>query len=65
MPASWNAGEYRNRATAWRLKAESLPAGRERDACQVLADGYLNLAKLLEAQQGSPIGDGAAERPVV
>ena len=65
MPASWNAGEYRNRVTAWRLKAESLPAGRERDACQVLADGYLNLAKLLEAQQGSPLGDGAAERPVV
>ena len=65
MPASWNAGEYRNRATAWRLKAKSLPAGRERDACQVLADGYLNLAKLLEAQQGSPLGDGAAERPVV
>ena len=61
MPASWNAGEYRNRATAWRLKAESLPAGRERDACQVLADGYLNLAKLLEAQQGTPIAGGTAE----
>ena len=45
MPASWNAGEYRNRATAWRLKAESLPAGRERDACQVLADGYLELGQ--------------------
>ena len=28
MPASWNAGEYRNRATAWLQKAESLPAGR-------------------------------------
>jgi hypothetical protein len=65
MPESWNAGEYRNRATAWLQKAESLPAGRERDACQVLADGYLNLAKLLEARQGRPIGDGAAERPVV
>jgi hypothetical protein len=60
MPASWNAAEYRNRATAWLQKAETLPAGRERDACLVLADGYLNLAKLLEAQQGTPIGDGAA-----
>ena len=61
MPASWNAGEYRNRATAWLQKAESLPAGRERDACQILADGYLNLAKLLEAQQGMPIASGTAE----
>jgi hypothetical protein len=60
MPASWNAGEYRNRATAWLQKAETLPAGRERDACVVLAEGYLNLAKLLEAQQGTPIGDEAA-----
>jgi hypothetical protein len=55
MPESWNAGEYRNRATAWLQKAESMPAGRERDACLVLADGYTKLAELLEAQQGTPI----------
>ena len=61
MPASWNAGEYRNRATAWLQKAESLPAGRERDACFALAEGYLNLAKLLEVQQGTPIASGTAE----
>jgi hypothetical protein len=30
MPESWNAGGYRNRATAWLQKAESLPEGRER-----------------------------------
>ena len=53
MPESWDAGEYRNRATAWLQKAESLPAGRERDACLALAQGYLKLAELLEAQQGT------------
>jgi hypothetical protein len=52
MPESWDAGEYRNRATAWLQKAETLPAGRERDACLTLADGYTKLAELLEAQQG-------------
>jgi hypothetical protein len=61
MPESWDAGEYRNRSTAWLQKAESLTAGHERDACLALAEGYLNLAKLLEAQQGAAIGDGAAE----
>jgi hypothetical protein len=61
MPESWNAGEYRNRATAWLQKAESLPAGRERDACLALADGYTRLAVLLETQQGaSTAGGGAA-----
>jgi hypothetical protein len=61
MPESWDAGEYRDRATAWLQKAESLTAGRERDACLALAEGYLNLAKLLEAQQGAAIGGGAAK----
>jgi hypothetical protein len=55
MPASWNAGEYRNRATAWLQKAETLPAGPERDACLALAEGYQRLAELLEAQQGTSI----------
>jgi hypothetical protein len=54
MPASWNAGEYRNRATAWLQKAETLPAGREQDACLALAEGYQRLAELLEAQGTSP-----------
>jgi len=60
MPESWDAGEYRNRATAWLQKAETLPAGRERDACLTLADGYTKLAELLEAQQGASIAGGAA-----
>jgi hypothetical protein len=62
MPESWDAGEYRDRATAWLQKADSLTAGRERDACLALAEGYLNLARLLEAQQGVAIGDGADEK---
>jgi hypothetical protein len=59
MPESWDAGEYLNRATAWLQKAETLPAGRERDACLTLADGYTKLAELLEAQQGASIAGGA------
>ena len=51
MPDLWDAGEYRNRALAWRQKAESLPEGRERDACFALAEGYERLAKLLEARK--------------
>jgi hypothetical protein len=58
MPASWNAAEYRDRATAWLHKAESLPAGREQDACLALAEGYQKLAELLEGRQGTPIASG-------
>ena len=49
-PDSWDAGEYRNRATAWLQKGESLPEGPEREACFVLAEGYVRLAELIEAQ---------------
>ena len=55
MPDSWNAGEYRNRATAWLQKAESLPEGREREACVVLAEGYVRLAELIEAQSDTSV----------
>jgi hypothetical protein len=54
MPDSWDAGEYRNRATAWLQKGESLPEGREREACFVLAEGYVR-AELLEAQQSPTV----------
>ena len=51
MPDLWDAGEYRNRALAWLQKAESLPEGRERDACFALAEGYERLAELLEPRK--------------
>ena len=60
MPESWDAGEYRNRATAWLQKAESLPEGHEREACFVLAGGYVKLAALIEAQQGTADAGGSA-----
>jgi hypothetical protein len=63
MPESWDAGEYRNRATAWLQKAESLPEGRERDACSVLSEGYQKLAELLELRQGTPIADRTGRPP--
>jgi hypothetical protein len=42
--------------------SETLPAGRERKACLGLAEGYVKLAALLEAQQG-PVGNPSAPSP--
>jgi hypothetical protein len=49
MPDSWNAEVYRARAKQWRAAAEKLPPGKERDACLTLADGYANLASLIDS----------------
>jgi hypothetical protein len=53
MPESWNAGEYRNRATV--AEGGVAPEGREREACFALAEGNVRLAELIEAQQGTSI----------
>jgi hypothetical protein len=50
MPNSWNPQTYRERAGQWRSKAGSHPPGDERDACMVLADGYANLADLIDIE---------------
>jgi hypothetical protein len=47
---TWKAETYWARARQWRTKAETLPAGKDRDACIVLADGYERLARLLERE---------------
>ncbi len=39
---------YVDRERSWRDQAARLPAGSERDACNVLADGYAHLIRLLE-----------------
>ena len=48
MPNSWTAENYHARARMWREKADTLPEGMERDACLALAEGYANLAGLIE-----------------
>ena len=49
MPDAWNAVIYRERAAAWRDKAATLPEGsRERDVCRDIAQGYDDLADLIE-----------------
>ena len=50
MPDSWDPERYKERAKAWRDKAASLPEGRERDTCVTLAEGYEELAEIIEAQ---------------
>jgi hypothetical protein len=48
MPDNWNPETYRARFRAWQEKAASLPPGQERDACEVIAEGYARLALLIE-----------------
>jgi hypothetical protein len=53
MPNDWNAETYRRRAKQWQDKAVALPSGDERKACEVLAQGYVRLAQLIEQAQQS------------
>ena len=48
MLGTWNPATYRERAKKWREEAETLPPGKERDACMGLAEGYANLAALIQ-----------------
>jgi hypothetical protein len=60
MLGTWNPATYRERAKKWREEAETLPPGKERDACIGLAEGYANLAALIEKANngcGRPGGD--------
>jgi hypothetical protein len=50
MPATWDPVLYRDGARRWRKEAESLPPGKDRDACIALADGYTKLAALIEGR---------------
>ncbi|MGD0109316.1 MAG: hypothetical protein ABSC06_35560 [Rhodopila sp.] len=50
MPGTWDAETYRARTQKWRTEAETLPPGKERDTCMVLAQGYANLATLIEQE---------------
>lgn len=57
MPDNCTVGNYRNRARMWREKADALPEGGERDACLALAEGYANLAGLIEEAEGKKLND--------
>jgi hypothetical protein len=65
MSGSWNAAKYRERAKKWREEAETLPPGKERDACVVLAEGYANLAALIEKENNGCIGGPCDARDVL
>ena len=43
-----DANTYQEREQQWRDQAATLSPGPERDACLALADGYANLAAILE-----------------
>jgi hypothetical protein len=48
MPGNWNPQEYRERAQRWLAEADKMPPGKTREACITTADGYSNLADLIE-----------------
>ena len=57
MPDTWNPQTYWARAQQWWTQAESLPPGKDRDACIELAKGYEHLATLIEKENEGRIGD--------
>jgi hypothetical protein len=63
MPDAWNAAIYRERAAAWRDKATTLPEGsRVRDICREIAQGFDDLADLIEQPSNAePLQAPAAE----
>jgi len=48
MSNSWDPETYRVRAMQWRHKAAMQLQGKERDICLVIAEGYADLAALIE-----------------
>ena len=55
MPDSWDPEIYHQRAAAWREKAASLPEEHpERQICIDIADGYEQLARLIEVRAIAP-----------
>jgi hypothetical protein len=48
---AWNIGAFRERERRWRLEAECLSPGAERNACISLADGYAYVIDLIEKSE--------------
>ena len=51
MPSGWDPKVYKERARQWRLAAEARPPGKEREACESLAEDYEKLAALILASE--------------
>ena len=62
MHGTWDAETYRARARHWREEANALPPGKECDACVVLAEGYENLAMLIEEENDGKAGARTGQR---
>jgi hypothetical protein len=48
MPGNWDPLVYRERAEQWRVAAAKMAPGETQDAYLTLAEGYTNLADLIE-----------------
>ncbi len=62
MPGTWNPQVYRERAEHWRVEAARMAPGPAQDGCLTLAEGYTNLADLIERDRlDRDIGVGGSE----
>lgn len=52
MPYRRDPVEYRKLAQQWREASAGLPSGEARDAYLAIAEGYENLAEILERNPG-------------
>jgi hypothetical protein len=48
MSEHWDIEVYRARAKQWQAAADACPPGKEREACQILHEGYTRLVKVIE-----------------
>jgi hypothetical protein len=55
MPKGWDPEAYRQRAREWQEKADALSAGKERETCLTITQGYARLAVLIyESEHPQP-----------
>jgi hypothetical protein len=55
MPHNWDPQVYRERAQQWRGSAATHPPGDTRNAHITLAEGYENLARLIEIDRAAMV----------
>jgi hypothetical protein len=67
MSDHWDVEQYRRRVEEWREKAASLPEGKERSECLVIAGGYERLIEVIPTQRRGPqqSGDDGEPEPVL
>ena len=53
MKDGWDPKLYRNRSKQWENRAMTLPEGKERGAYLMIAEGYAQLAQIIEEKEAA------------